>query len=115
LKVNEFYFPADFVILDTELVTNPNNHSPVILGRLFLTTADVIIRCRNGVMILSFGNMTVELNVFHTNSQLSVMDDYEGVNMIIFRSITPLRSLIMKILWRNAWPFLDKILTLMSL
>jgi len=41
LKVNEFYFPADFVVLDTEPVMNPSSHSPVILGRPFLTTADV--------------------------------------------------------------------------
>jgi len=67
LKIDEFYFPADFIVLDTELVRGPSNHSPVILGRPFLTTADVIIRCRNGVMTLSFRNMTVELNVFHTS------------------------------------------------
>ena len=82
MKFDEFYLPADFVVLDTEPVSELSNHSHMILGRSFLTTADVIIRCRNGVMILSFGNMTIELNVFHTNSQLSVMDDYEEVNMI---------------------------------
>jgi len=48
LKVDEFYFPADFVVLDTEPVTNPNNHFPIILGRSFLATANVVIRCRNG-------------------------------------------------------------------
>jgi len=29
LKVDEFYFPADFVVLDTEPVRDPSNHSPV--------------------------------------------------------------------------------------
>ena len=43
LKVDEFYFPVDFVVLDTELVINPSNHSPLILGRPFLFTADVVI------------------------------------------------------------------------
>jgi len=43
LKVNEFYFPADFVVLDTKPVTNPSNHSPIILGRPFLATADAVI------------------------------------------------------------------------
>ena len=33
-------------------------------------------------MTLSFGNMTVELNVFHTSSQLPKMDDHEEANMI---------------------------------
>ena len=46
LKVDEFYFPADFVVLDTEPVRDPSNHSPVILGRPFFTTADTVIRCR---------------------------------------------------------------------
>ena len=36
LKVHKFYFPADFVVLDTEPVRYPNNHSLVILGRPFL-------------------------------------------------------------------------------
>ena len=31
LKIDEFYFPADFVILNTEPVTNFSNQSPVIL------------------------------------------------------------------------------------
>ena len=54
------FFPADFVALDTEPVRDPSNHSPVILGRPFLTTIDAVIRCRNEVMTLSFGNMTVD-------------------------------------------------------
>ena len=33
-------------------------------------------------MILSFGNMIVELNIFHTSSQPPEMDDPEEVNMI---------------------------------
>ena len=69
LKIDEFYFPVDFVVLDTELVTNPGSHSHVILWRPFLVTTDAVIRCRNRVMILSFGSMTVELNVFRTSSQ----------------------------------------------
>ena len=81
LKV-EFYFPVDFVVLDTESVRDPSNHSPVILRRPFLTTTDAVIRCRNGVMTLSFGNMIVELNVFHTSSQPHVIGDHEEVNII---------------------------------
>ena len=33
-------------------------------------------------MTLSFGNMIVELNVFHTGSQPVIMDDLKEVNMI---------------------------------
>ena len=82
LKVDEFYFPADFVALNTEPVTNPNSYSLVILDRPFLITIDAVIRCRNGIMTLSFENRTVKLNVFHTGSQLPIMDDHEEVNMI---------------------------------
>jgi len=69
LKIDEFYLPADFVVLDTKLVMNPNNHSPVILGRPFLATTDAVIRCWNRVLTLSFGNMIVDLNIFHTSLQ----------------------------------------------
>ena len=57
LKVDEFYFSVDFVVLDTEPMMNPSSHSPVILGRLFLTTADAIIRCKNGAV--SYTHLTL--------------------------------------------------------
>ena len=38
---------------------------PIILGRPFLATLNAIINCRNGVMQLTFGNMTLELKIFH--------------------------------------------------
>ena len=43
MKVKEFYYPMDFVVLDTELVVNPTNHIPMILGWPFLATLDVEI------------------------------------------------------------------------
>ena len=82
MKVDEFYFPANFAVFDIEPVKDSSNHSPVILGRPFLTSVNAVIRCENGVMTLSFENMTVELNIFHTSSQPHVMDDHEEVNMI---------------------------------
>ena len=42
---------------------------PIILGRPFLATSNVIINCRNGVMQLTFGNMTLELNIFHLSKK----------------------------------------------
>ncbi|KAL6318388.1 hypothetical protein AAG906_040578 [Vitis piasezkii] len=41
------------------------NHVPFILGRPFLATTSALINCQNGVMQLTFGNMTLELNIFH--------------------------------------------------
>ena len=65
VKVDKFYYPVDFVVLDTEPIASGPNHVPIILGRPFLATANAIINCRNGVMQLTFGNMTLELNIFH--------------------------------------------------
>jgi len=64
IKVDKFYFPVDFIVLDTELVQNIGVQIPVILGRPFLAMANALINCRTGVMKISFGNMTVELNIF---------------------------------------------------
>ena len=69
VKVDKFYYLVDFVVLDTEPIENGPNHVPIILGRPFLATANAIINCRNGVMQLTFGNMTLELNIFHLNSK----------------------------------------------
>ena len=69
VKVDKFYYPVDFVVLDTEPIENGPNHVPIILGRPFLATTNAIINCRNGVMQLTFGNMTLELNIFHLNNK----------------------------------------------
>ena len=59
VKVDKFYYPVDFVVLGTEPIENGPNHVPIILGIPFLATANAIINCRNGVMQLTFGNMTL--------------------------------------------------------
>ena len=59
----------DFVVLDTEPVAIGANHVPIILGRPFLATSNAIINCQNGVMQLTFGNMTLELNIFHLSKK----------------------------------------------
>ena len=69
IQVNKFYYPVDFVVLDTEPVAVGDNHVPIILGRPFLATSNAIINCRNGVMQLTFGNMTLELNIFHLSKK----------------------------------------------
>ena len=74
VKVDKFYYPVDFVVLDTELIENGPNHVPIILGRPFLSTANAIINCHNGVMQLTFGNMTLELNIFHLNNKHKLVE-----------------------------------------
>ena len=81
IQVDRFYYPVDFFVLDTEPVAVGPNHVPIILGRPFLATSNAIINCRNGVMQLTFGNMTLELNIFHLGKRHmhSEEDDFEEV------------------------------------
>ena len=65
IQVDKFYYSVDFVVLDTEPAAVGANYVLIILGRPFLATSNAIINCRNGVMQLIFGNMTLELNIFH--------------------------------------------------
>ena len=79
VKVDKFYYSVDFVVLDTEPIASGPNHVPIIVGRPFLATANAIINCRNGVMQLTFGNMTLELNIFHLNHKHKPVEgDKEG-------------------------------------
>ena len=83
VKVDKFYYPVDFVVLDTEPIASGPNHVPIILGRPFLATANAIINCRNGVMQLTFGNMTLELNIFHlSNKHRLVENDKQGTDEV---------------------------------
>ena len=59
IRVGEFIYPVDFVVIETEKLPNISSQVPVILGRYFLTTANALINCKNGMMRLSFGNMTL--------------------------------------------------------
>ena len=74
VKIDKFYYSVDFVVLDTEPIASEPNHVPIILGRPFLATANAIINCRNGVMQLTFVNMTLELNIFHLNNKNKLLE-----------------------------------------
>ena len=82
VQVDKFYFPVDFVVLDAQPVVNQGTQFPVILGRPFLATANVIIHCRGGLMTLSFGNMTVNLNIFNVIKGMGDEDEVCEVNMV---------------------------------
>ena len=82
VQVDKFYFPVDFVVLDTQPVVNQGTQFPVILGRPFLATANAIIHCRGGLMTLSFRNMTVNLNIFNVIKGMGDEDEVCEVNMV---------------------------------
>ena len=81
VKVDKFYYPVDLLVLDTESIAVGPNHVPIILGRPFLATSNAIINGRNGVMQLTFGNITLELNIFHpSNKHKQAEDEKQGSN-----------------------------------
>ena len=77
VKVDKFYYPVDLLVLDTELVAEGTNQVPIIIGRQFFATSNAIINCRNGVMQLTFSNMTLELNIFHLSNKDKPAEDEE--------------------------------------
>jgi hypothetical protein len=58
IKVDKFYFPVDFIVLEMKLVQNLGSQILMILGQPFLATANALINCRTWVMKISFRNMT---------------------------------------------------------
>ncbi|GFS34255.1 hypothetical protein Acr_00g0032950 [Actinidia rufa] len=84
IQVDTVYYPVDFIVLDTQPVDVESfkRHIPVILGRPFLATANAVIHCRHGLLKLSFGNMTLETNIFTVGKQMKEVDQIEEINVI---------------------------------
>ncbi|KAI3708571.1 hypothetical protein L2E82_37828 [Cichorium intybus] len=76
IKVGEFYYPADFLVLDTRQATN-GEQPTIILGRPFLATANANIDCRTGEMRISFGHQQTKINIFNTNVKGSSIEEEE--------------------------------------
>ena len=85
VKVDNFYYPVDFVVLDTEPMAERTHQVPIILGRPFFATANAII---NGIMQLTFGNMTLELNIFHLSNRDKPAEDKDQKSEEVFISGT---------------------------
>ncbi|KAJ9548230.1 hypothetical protein OSB04_020773 [Centaurea solstitialis] len=60
IKVDKFYFPADFVVLDID----EDEEIPLILGRPFLATGGALIDVKGGKLTLRVGEEKVVFNVF---------------------------------------------------
>ena len=67
--------------MDTQPV-EAYNSIPIILGCPFLATSNALINCRNGLMKLSFGNMTLEMNIFNICKQPGDNNDLQEVDFI---------------------------------
>ncbi|XP_022856960.1 uncharacterized protein LOC111378028 [Olea europaea var. sylvestris] len=82
VQIDKFYYLIDFIVLDTHPVLNSNARILVILGRPFLATSNALINCRNGILKLSFGNITMEMNIFNICKQHGDTDDLQEVDLI---------------------------------
>nr|CAN62872.1 hypothetical protein VITISV_015209 [Vitis vinifera] len=78
VQVDNFYYPIDFIVLDTDPTVKEANLVPIILGRPFLATSNAIINCRNGLMQLTFANMTLDLNIFYMSKKQITPEEEEG-------------------------------------
>ncbi|GJU89039.1 DNA-directed DNA polymerase [Tanacetum coccineum] len=80
LKVDDFYYPVDFFIMDTESPYK-DVQPTIILRRPFLATIYARINCRTSPMDIIFGNKKLRLNVFNfVNSP--TMNEYYQVDVI---------------------------------
>ncbi|KAL7596687.1 hypothetical protein Lser_V15G29498 [Lactuca serriola] len=64
IKVEDFYYPIDFLVPDTES-TYKESQPSIILGRPFLATINAQINCRMGAMDISFGNRKLRINILN--------------------------------------------------
>jgi hypothetical protein len=87
IQVDKFYFTVDFIVLDIKPDAPSNIDIPVILGRPFLATSNALINCRNGIMKLTFENMTDELNIFNIYKQPAIDDDEEIVEVDMIQNL----------------------------
>ncbi|XP_026396921.1 uncharacterized protein LOC113291624 [Papaver somniferum] len=82
VQVENFIYPVDFVILDTQHVSSQDINIPIILGRPFLATANVVIHCQTGLVEFSFGNRKISVNVFKALQAPPDPEHYESICMI---------------------------------
>jgi len=67
VQVDKFIYPVDFIVLDTQPIKACNSF-PVILGRSFLATSNVL--------------MTLEMNIFNVCKQPGDDNDSQEVDVI---------------------------------
>jgi Aspartyl protease len=59
VQVGKFFIPGDFVVMEME----EDSQVPIILGRLFFTTAGANLDIKNDILSLAIGDEKIEFNV----------------------------------------------------
>jgi hypothetical protein len=84
VRVRDFYFPVDFIVLDMDAPENPRD-TPIILGRPFLAIARANISCEEGQIELKFGNQTLKIDIFKVQ---------QGINCGVVEQICDIRAVV---------------------
>jgi hypothetical protein len=71
VKVDKFFFPVDFIIIDME----EDDDAPLILGRPFMKTARMMIDVDNGLMKVRVQNEEVAFHIFEAKKHLNDKHD----------------------------------------
>lgn len=83
VQIEHFYFSVDFFIIDIKPICNEKGEILAILGRPFLVTFNALINCRNSRLGLSFGDMTLDLDISNMcNQPRDSETDYHDVDFI---------------------------------
>ena len=78
VKVGNFIFPADFVVLDMD----EEGNNSVILGRPFLATARTIIDVEKGEMIFRVHDEQMTINVFKAMQYPAEKESYMRIDVV---------------------------------
>ena len=89
VKVENFYFPVDFIIVDMKSMKDLTN-SPIILGRPFLATAKAIMDWGKGEVIFQVRDSTMKVGInklmqhpSHDSNEVGTVDIYEDSEISI--------------------------------
>ena len=83
IRVGDFHFPADFIVLDIFPGPEVFERTPIILGRPFLATSSAVMDCKTGNVQLSVGDDKMEVKVYNLESILEEEEEeYQNVNLI---------------------------------
>nr|GEY72714.1 reverse transcriptase domain-containing protein [Tanacetum cinerariifolium] len=83
VKIRKFHFPANFVVVDYDV----DHRVPLILGRPFLRTTQVLIDVHGEELTLRVNDEAVTFNVGHI-LRYSYRYDYESINRIDVIDVT---------------------------
>jgi len=64
IRIGQFIFPNNFVMLEMGVVVCPQNEIHVIISQPFFAISNVVTNYKDVKMKSTFRNMTMELNAF---------------------------------------------------